>query len=63
MVTAVLVATIGPLTLPVRTKAVNVSAPSVVVSAVGVTENEPVFAVMVNDPELTAKSAALDTVQ
>ena len=38
---------------------VNVSAPSVVESAVGVTVNEPAFDVMVNEPELVEKSLGL----
>jgi hypothetical protein len=63
MVTDVLVANIVPLVLPERTEAVNVSAPSVVASTEGVTENEPELLVIVNDPELMAKSPLLVTVQ
>jgi hypothetical protein len=39
-------------------EAVNVSAPSVVESAVGVTVNEPTFEVIVNEPEVAEKSPA-----
>jgi hypothetical protein len=49
--------------LPERIEAVNVSLPSVVLSAVGVTENDPEFDVIVNDPELVPKSPELVTVQ
>ena len=41
---------------------VNVSAPSVVESAAGVTVNEPEFDVMVNEPELVAKSPAFESI-
>jgi hypothetical protein len=39
-------------------EAVNVSAPSVVESAVGVTVKEPAFEVIVNEPEVVVKSPA-----
>ena len=68
IVTELLVATTVPLVLPVRTDTVNVSAPSVVASAVGVTLNDPALPVIVNDPDDAAvndalKSPLLDTVQ
>ena len=59
MVIALLVCNTGPLMLFLRMATVNVSAPSVVRSAVGVTLNDPLLLVMVNDPELVAKSPAL----
>ncbi len=60
IVTVLLVATMVPLTLPVLNDTVNVSAPSVVISAVGVTVNDPALEVIVNEPEVTEpeKSAA-----
>ena len=63
IVTELLVASTVPLMLPERIEAVNVSLPSVVLSAVGVTENDPEFDVIVNDPELVPKSPKLVTVQ
>ena len=63
IVTELLVASTVPLMLPERIEAVNVSLPSVVLSAVGVTENDPEFDVIVNDPELVPKSPELVTVQ
>ena len=63
IVTELLVATTVPLVLPVRTDAVNVSLPSVVASAVGVTLNEPELLVIVNDPEIVPKSPLLVIVQ
>ena len=60
IVIAGLVVTTGvPVILPVRTVTVNVSAPSVAVSARGVTLNEPVFPVMVKLPLVTPKSPEL----
>ena len=59
MVTSELVATTSSVTLPILILTVNVSAPSVVKSAVGVTENEPVLFVIVNDPLIVEKSPAL----
>jgi hypothetical protein len=59
IVTEALVATTVPLVEPVLMLTVNVSAPSVVVSAVGVTENDPVLLVIVNEPLDVAKSPAL----
>jgi hypothetical protein len=59
IVTEALVATIVPLVLPVRTATVNVSAPSVVESAVGVTLKVPEFEVTVKLPDDVAKSPAL----
>jgi hypothetical protein len=41
---------------------VNVSAPSVEESAVGVTVNEPAFDVMVNEPEDVPKSPAFESI-
>lgn len=43
-------ATMGPDVLPVRMLTVNVSVPSVVASAVGVTENEPKLLLITNEP-------------
>jgi hypothetical protein len=63
MVIALLVATTAPPVLPVLILTVNVSAPSVVLSAVGVTVNEPALLLMVNDPLDVPKSPALVTVQ
>jgi hypothetical protein len=57
------VATIVPLILPVLILTVNDSAPSVVLSAVGVTVKLPALLVIVNDPEFVEKSLALLTVQ
>jgi hypothetical protein len=57
------VATMVPLVLSVLTLAVNVSDPSVVVSAVGVTEKLPALFVIVNEPELVPKSPEFVTVQ
>ena len=62
IVTAELVAMIGPLVLSVLIDAVNVSAPSVVVSAVGVTEKLPALLVKLKLPLLVPKSPALVTV-
>jgi hypothetical protein len=53
------VATIVPLVLTVLIDTVNVSAPSVDTSAVGVTVNDPAFDVTVNDPDTAEKSALL----
>ena len=53
------VTTIVPPTLSVLICASNVSAPSVVVSAVGNTLNDPAFAVIVKLPDEVAKSPAL----
>jgi hypothetical protein len=55
----VVVANMVPEVEPDLIDTVNVSAPSVVESAVGVTVNEPAFDVMVNEPELVVKSPAL----
>ena len=63
MVTVALVAKTGPDVLPDLRDAVNVSAPSVVESAVGVTEKDPVLFVIATDPELVPKSPALVMVQ
>jgi hypothetical protein len=41
---------------------VNVSAPSVVASADGVTVNEPAFEVIVNEPEDVEKSPAFESI-
>jgi hypothetical protein len=57
------VATIVPDVLPVLTLAVNVSAPSVVESAVGVTLKLPALLVIVKLPLLVVKSPAFVTVQ
>ena len=63
IITELLVASTVPLVLPERIEAVNVSAPSVVVSAVGVTEKEPTLLAIANDPELVPKSPELVIVQ
>ena len=63
IVTALDVATTDPPVLPVLICAVNVSAPSVVASAVGVTLNVPELLVIVKLPLDVLKSAALVTVQ
>jgi hypothetical protein len=63
IVIEVLVASIVPLVLPERIEAVNVSAPSVVMSAVGVTEKDPLLLVIANDPELVPKSPGFVMVQ
>ena len=57
------VATTVPLTLPVLILAVNVSAPSVEVSAVGVTVNDPILLVIVKLPVDVPKSPLLVIVQ
>ena len=56
IVTGKLVATTSPVTLTFLILTVNVSLPSVVISAVGVTENEPVLFVIANDPLTVEKS-------
>jgi hypothetical protein len=61
IITEVLVASIVPLTLPERIEAVNVSAPSVIKSAVGVTEKDPLLLAILNDPELNPKSPAFES--
>ena len=48
-----------PVVLTERTDTVNVCSPSVVVSSVGTTENDPVLLVIENDPLAVAKSSAL----
>jgi hypothetical protein len=53
------VANIVPEVEPDLIETVNVSAPSVEESAVGVTVNEPAFDVMVKEPEVVVKSPAL----
>ena len=63
IVTFELVSTIVPLVLPVLICAWNVSAPSVVVSAVGVTKKEPAFEFTVKLPLEVPKSPAFVTVQ
>ena len=63
IVTEVLVASTVPPVLPERIEAVNVSAPSVVASAVGVTEKDPLLLMIVNDPELVPKSPGFVMVQ
>jgi hypothetical protein len=62
IVTEVLVASTVPLVLPERIEAVNVSAPSVMPSAVGVTENDPLLLVIVNDPEKILNSTVLSSI-
>jgi hypothetical protein len=57
-VTEALVSTIVPLVDPVLILTVNVCEPSVVVSATGLTVNEPVFELIVNDPLTALKSAS-----
>jgi len=57
------VATIVPLVLIVLTLAVNVSRPSVVASAVGVTEKDPEPFVIVKFPDESIKSPGFVTVQ
>ena len=57
------VATTGPLVLPVLTLAVNVSAPSVVKSGVGVTVKNPELFVIVKFPDRVPKSPSFVTVQ
>ena len=59
IVTLLLVATTLPLIESVLTYTKKVSAPSVVISAVGVTLNEPVLSVIVKLPLVVAKSPAL----
>ena len=54
-----LVASIVPLVLPDRIDTVNVSAPSVEESALGVTVNEPALLAIENDPEEAEKSPGL----
>ena len=61
IVTEVLVDSIIPAILPERIETVNVSAPSVVKSAVGVTEKDPLLLVILNDPELVPKSPAFES--
>ena len=61
IVTEPLLATTAPDELV--TVAVNVSAPSVVRSAVGLALNDPELLVILNDPELVEKSPLLDTDQ
>ena len=63
MATSDEVANIIPVILSILTDTVNVSAPSVVKSAEGVTEKVPKSLLMVKLPELVSKSDALDTVQ
>jgi len=63
IVTEPLVASIVPPVLPERIEAVNVSAPSVVKSAVGVTVKDPLLLVIANEPELTPKSPGFVIVQ
>ena len=63
IVTELDVATIVPLTLTVLTLAVNVSAPSVVASASGVTLNDPALLVITKLPVFAAKSPAFVTLQ
>jgi hypothetical protein len=62
MVTVALVATTVPVMLSVLMLTVKVSAPSVVRSVVGVTENTAEPEVIENEPDETAKSLAADTV-
>jgi len=62
IVIEVLVARTVPLVLPERIEAVNVSTPSVVMSANAVTEKAPKFPVIVNEPELTAKSPGFESI-
>jgi hypothetical protein len=59
IVTGELVATTSPVTLTVLILTVNVSLPSVVKSAVGVTVKEPVLDVIVNEPLIVEKSPSL----
>jgi len=61
IVIELLVARTVPLVLPERIETVNVSAPSVVKSAVGVTEKDPLLLVILNDPELVPKSPAFES--
>ena len=63
IVTVLEVATIDPLALTVLTLAVNVSAPSVVASASGVTLNDPALLVITKLPVFAAKSPAFVTLQ
>ena len=63
IVIALLVATTVPPVLPVLMLTVNVSAPSVVLSEVGVTVNEPALLLTTNEPLDVPKSPALVTVQ
>ena len=58
MVIDSLVSRIDPLTLPERKATVNVSDPSVVTSAVGVTENVPELSVTLTSPVFVANSPA-----
>jgi hypothetical protein len=57
------VATTGPVTVPVLISTVNVSAPSVFKSAVGVTANDPTFAEITKLPVVVAKSVVLGIFQ
>ena len=59
IVTELLVACMVPLVDPVRRYTVNVSVPSVVVSAVGLTEKDPVLPLIVNEPLVVPKSPEL----
>jgi hypothetical protein len=56
------VANMVPDVEPDRIETVNVSAPSVVLSAVGVTVNEPTLEVIVNEPEDVPKSPAFESI-
>jgi hypothetical protein len=56
------VANIVPEVEPDLIDTVNVSAPSVVLSAVGVTVNEPAFDVIVKEPEVAEKSPAFESI-
>ena len=59
MVTELLVATTVPLVEPVLIATVNVSLPSVILSAVGVTVNDPALLLIVNEPDVVPKSPEL----
>jgi hypothetical protein len=59
IVTLLLVATIVPVGLPVRTETVKVSGPSVKESSIGVILNDPVLLLIVKDPEVALKSAPI----
>jgi hypothetical protein len=56
------VANIVPEVEPDRIETVNVSAPSVEESAVGVTVKEPAFDVMLKEPEDVEKSPAFESI-
>jgi len=60
IVNDVVVATTVPLVLPVLIDNVNVSAPSVVKSAVGIMLNDPELFAIANDPVFAVKSPAFE---